>query len=151
MVYEAEADGMIGEILVAEGEVAELGTPSRSSRRPAAQRRLRPLVLPGRPPRRFQDRHRGTLATQATGHGTGSRARATQVARRTAVSLGVLLEGLEGTGPGGRIRRSDVLLRVGAPATAALTPRDPSAAGLKGETRVIDLSPTARTIARRMT
>jgi pyruvate dehydrogenase E2 component (dihydrolipoamide acetyltransferase) len=74
----------------------------------------------------------------------GGRANATPVARRTAVELGVSLHGVTGTGPGGRITREDVQKAAASGDGAAQ--RD---AG-KGEVRVLDLTATQRTIARRM-
>jgi pyruvate dehydrogenase E2 component (dihydrolipoamide acetyltransferase) len=68
------------------------------------------------------------------------------VARRTAVELGVSLHGIAGTGPGGRITREDVTrAAAGAPAPAQEKP-----AGGKGEVRVLELTTTQATIARRM-
>ncbi len=143
VVYEAESDGLLGEILVPEGGVAALGeaiarlgdgdgtpTPVEVDRPEPAVEAPRPLVaapapVPAQP-----------LAT--------TRARATPVARRTAVSLGISLSGLDGTGPGGRIRRLDVV-RAGSAAPA------PAAPDLKGPTTVVELSTTGQTIARRMT
>ena len=75
----------------------------------------------------------------------GLRARATPVARETATQLGVSLHGLTGTGPGGRIRKLDVLRAGPAVAAAAPQPGD-----LKGPTTVVALSTTGQTIARRM-
>jgi pyruvate dehydrogenase E2 component (dihydrolipoamide acetyltransferase) len=68
------------------------------------------------------------------------------VARRTAVELGVSLHGIVGTGPGGRITAEDVT-KAAADAPAAATPE--SGAG-KGDVRVLELTPTQATIARRM-
>ena len=70
------------------------------------------------------------------------RPRATPVARRRAVELGVSLHGLNGTGPGGRITVEDVEAAAGdAP--------EPSPSG-KGRAEVIELTPTQATIANRM-
>jgi pyruvate dehydrogenase E2 component (dihydrolipoamide acetyltransferase) len=93
VVYEAEVDGVLGEILVSAGDTAALGEPIArlgGEPEPAA-----PAPVP------VQVRT--------------ARARATPVARRTAIRLGVALDRLTGTGPGGRIRQLDVL-RAG-PAT----------------------------------
>jgi pyruvate dehydrogenase E2 component (dihydrolipoamide acetyltransferase) len=65
------------------------------------------------------------------------------VARRTAVELGVSLHGIAGTGPGGRITRGDVQR------AAVETGERPAATG-KGEVRVLELTTTQATIARRM-
>jgi pyruvate dehydrogenase E2 component (dihydrolipoamide acetyltransferase) len=118
VVYEAEADGTLGSILVAEGETAAIGQPIATLGNGAAP---------------------APSATAAT-----ERQNATPVARRTAVELGVSLHGIAGTGPGGRITREDVQKAAGdAPPTD--TP-----AGGRGDVRVIELTATQATIARRM-
>jgi len=125
VVYEAETDGELAEILVAEGVCAALGEPiarlgGGNGDAPAA-------AVEARPP-------------QAA---PASRARATPVARRTAAQLGVALHGLTGTGPGGRIRQLDVL-------RAGETAPPPEASDPKGPTTIVPLTTTAETIARRM-
>ncbi|MGE5272878.1 MAG: dihydrolipoamide acetyltransferase family protein, partial [Verrucomicrobiota bacterium] len=68
--------------------------------------------------------------------------RATPVARRLAAELGVELAGIEGTGPGGRIVRADVRdASAGAAAEAAA----------EAAATEVELTPTQRTIAQRMT
>jgi pyruvate dehydrogenase E2 component (dihydrolipoamide acetyltransferase) len=76
---------------------------------------------------------------------TDDRPNATPVARRTAVELGVSLHGITGTGPGGRITREDVQKAAGDSRPPAGTP----AAG-RGDVRVVELTTTQATIARRM-
>jgi len=78
---------------------------------------------------------------------TGRRilAAAAHTVKRTAVELGVSLHGIVGTGPSGRITREDVQ-KAAAETGARL--RQP--AGGKGETRVLELTATQATIARRM-
>jgi pyruvate dehydrogenase E2 component (dihydrolipoamide acetyltransferase) len=75
----------------------------------------------------------------------GQRPNATPVARRTAVELGVSLHGLAGTGPGGRITREDVQR-----AAESGAPAQQEAAVGKGDVRVLELTATQATIARRM-
>ena len=119
VVYEAEADGVLVEILVPEGGVAALGEPiarlgggdggdAPRCERAEAARRSRAAVAA----RRGRSRRSPSPTT---------RARATPVARRTAAQLGVSLLGLDGTGPGGRIRKLDVVRRA-APSAPAPTP-----------------------------
>jgi pyruvate dehydrogenase E2 component (dihydrolipoamide acetyltransferase) len=127
VVYEAEADGMLGAILVPEGGTASVGQP---------------------------------IATLANGGGPGpvpvasapaesGRPNASPVARRAAVELGVSLHGITGTGPGGRITRSDV--RDAADADGGRAPAPVPAAGdARGGVRVVELTATQATIARRM-
>jgi pyruvate dehydrogenase E2 component (dihydrolipoamide acetyltransferase) len=121
VVYEAEADGTLDAILVPEGATASIGDPiARLAGGDAAP------------------------AAEAPPQRNGGRPDATPVARRTAVELGVSLHGLAGTGPGGRITRDDVRKAAAAGAAPA-----PAAAG-KGEVRVLELTATQATIARRM-
>ena len=147
VVYEAEADGLLAEILVPAGTTAALGDPIARLARgdgngptPAAVERR----AAAEPPEPVLDAAGSTAPRPAAARAApGSRARATPVARRTAVRLGVALHGLTGTGPGGRIRQLDVL-RAGSSA-------QPETGGLKGPTTVVALSTTGGTIARRMT
>jgi pyruvate dehydrogenase E2 component (dihydrolipoamide acetyltransferase) len=152
VVYEAEVDGLLVEILVPEGGVAAPGAPiarlggddgdtpqtTAGTARAATATATRSVVVA--PP---------ALAVSVA----ATRMRATPVARQTAAQLGISLLGLDGTGPGGRIRKLDVV-RAGASASqaaAAPDPADPSAAlELKGPTTVVALSATGETIARLM-
>jgi pyruvate dehydrogenase E2 component (dihydrolipoamide acetyltransferase) len=78
---------------------------------------------------------------QPSGDTDGKRPNATPVARRTAVELGLSLHEVSGSGPGGRITQEDVQRAAG---------DRPRPAGGKGETRVVELTATQATIARRM-
>jgi pyruvate dehydrogenase E2 component (dihydrolipoamide acetyltransferase) len=113
VVYEAETDGVLAQIVVPEGESARLGEPIAT---------LDGAAAPAQPE---------------------ERPRATPVARRRAVELGVSLHDLAGTGPGGRITVEDVERAAGDAAPAAA----PSG---KGEVEVVQLTATQFTIARRM-
>ena len=90
------------------------------------------------------------IATLAGGNGgtptAAARANATPVARRLAVELGVSLHGIAGTGPGGQITRDDVegAASGGSPAAQVRS------SGGKGDVRVVELTATQATIARRM-
>jgi pyruvate dehydrogenase E2 component (dihydrolipoamide acetyltransferase) len=88
------------------------------------------------------------IATLANGErpqrADGGRANATPVARRKALELGLSLHGIAGTGPSGRITQEDVERA----AESGAQPAQPT--GGKGEVRVVELTPTQGTIARRM-
>ena len=149
VVYEAEADGLLVEILVPEGGAATLGAPiarlgGDDGEAPQATADAAPAVAAAA--------SRPDVAAPpvlaATQPATATRARATPVARQTAAQLGISLFGLDGTGPGGRIRKLDVV-RAGASAPAAAAP-EPMSHDLKGPTTVVALSATGETIARRM-
>jgi pyruvate dehydrogenase E2 component (dihydrolipoamide acetyltransferase) len=123
IVYEAEASGVLEEIVVRVGEVAALGEP-------IARMRVTGTTLADAEP--------------APALATAGRARATPVARRLARELGVSLGSVRGSGPGGRIVGSDV--RAAAPTASA------SAAARSGRGAVTEIAHTAtqRTIAQRM-
>jgi pyruvate dehydrogenase E2 component (dihydrolipoamide acetyltransferase) len=114
VVYEAEANGVLDEILVDEGETAALGAPIA---------RLRTGEAP---------------TAKAAPQPKPERARATPVARKLATERGVTLDGVSGSGPGGRIVAADV---PGAAATAA---------GGRGVATPVSPTATQRTIAQRM-
>jgi pyruvate dehydrogenase E2 component (dihydrolipoamide acetyltransferase) len=97
------------------------------------------------------------------------RVKASPLARRIAREMGIDLDGLTGSGPGGRIVKADVEVAGSKPAPAIAravepTPATPSpstssgaerpsgedVASAKGETTTVELSRTQRTIARRM-
>ncbi len=133
VVYEAELDGVLSEISVGESETAQLGEViARLSVDGAGTQAAPPTPAPAEPP----------VASR--------RSRATPVARRLAGELGVDLDGLEGTGPGGRITEADVRLAAEA-APAAPTSAAAAGPGGRGEETVVDLTPTQRTIVERMT
>jgi len=121
VVYEAEQDGVLSEIAVGESESAALGAV------------IARLAVDGEAP---------------TPEPASSRPRATPVARRLADELGVSLDSLEGSGPGGRVVESDVRR-----AAESVPAPQPTAApeGGRGEETVVELTPTQRTIVERMT
>jgi pyruvate dehydrogenase E2 component (dihydrolipoamide acetyltransferase) len=153
VVYEAEWDGTLAAILVPEGETVAVGDPiatlaNGDGSTGGEEPRARPEPAPAPEPEPEPTQTAGaTRMAPATGDGSpASRPVATPVARRTAVELGVSLHGLTGTGPGGRITVKDV---TRAAAEAGTAPAAEPASG-KGEVRVLRLTPTQATIARRM-
>jgi len=131
VVYDAEADGTLEAILVAEGEAAAVGQAIAvlAGAVEAAAPREQPAASNGAPP-------------------VAGRPNVSPVAKRTALELGVSLHGIPGTGPGGRITREDVQRAAGTGAAPA-APAAPAADG-RGDVSVIELTPTQATIARRM-
>ena len=136
MVYEAEFEGVLEEIVVDEGTTAALGqTIARASGAGAAGSAQPAATVPAVPSSEGSDRLKPVTAVQ-DGSNSG-RSRATPVARKLAAQLGVELAGVEGTGPGGRIVRADV--------------RDAASATEPAGEDEVELTPTQRTIAQRMT
>jgi pyruvate dehydrogenase E2 component (dihydrolipoamide acetyltransferase) len=140
MVYEAEFDGVLEEIVVVDGETAALGAVIARARgdRPVKAPATAAEPLRTAAPAAAAVAAEPTLAsTEGNGSAREGRQRATPVARRLAGELGVALEHVDGTGPGGRIVRADVRKASSGPAPAT------------GTTEVA-LTPTQRTIAQRM-
>lgn len=141
VVYEAEDDGAIASILVPEGSSAGVGEPiamlanGGSGARRAAVQQTVASAEPAAPP---------PAATGSDDVPTSGHANATPVARRIAVELGVSLHGIAGTGPNGRITQEDVQR------AAKAAPSEAPVAGGRGETTIVELTPTQATIARRM-
>jgi pyruvate dehydrogenase E2 component (dihydrolipoamide acetyltransferase) len=128
VVYEAESDGTLDSILAPEGASVAIGEPIATL---ANGNGAAPRLLP----------------EPASRDGTDAeRPNATPVARRTAVELGLSLHGIAGTGPGGRITREDVQRAAAEPGRSVRQP----ASDAKGDVRVLELTATQATIARRM-
>jgi pyruvate dehydrogenase E2 component (dihydrolipoamide acetyltransferase) len=143
IVYEAESDGVLEEIVVDDGGTAALGAViARLRTRGAAP--AAPAPAAGTAPEPPAPEAPATAATRRPVR--NGRARATPLARRLAGELGMPLDGLTGSGPGGRIVGADV--RAARAATSAETP-----ATDKGRGTVTERPHTAtqRTIAARMT
>jgi pyruvate dehydrogenase E2 component (dihydrolipoyllysine-residue acetyltransferase) len=143
IVYEAERDGVLAEITVDENGTAALGAVI--ARLQVADGTAAPAVKPAAAPSAAtQEATADAPPSVATASPGGPRARATPVARRLAIELDVPLEGLSGSGVGGRIVRADVRraaeqgVRRPVPKPTALEAVD------------VPLTATQRTIAQRM-
>ncbi len=141
VVYEAEVDGTLEEIVVADGETAELGALIARIRPDAAaqSRAAAPAPKPADRTERAPEPAKSRPAPR-----TG-RARATPVARKLADQLNVALDEIDGTGPGGRIVVSDVEAAAGGGEAEAAADGDG-----RGAPIVVEQSPTQRRIAERM-
>ena len=141
VVYEAEQDGVLGDIVVDEGGTADLGAVIA---RMIVEGERDPQ--PTSSPVPSADRPEPPIAVAAqNGEGVSARpgrARATPVARKLAGQLGVPLADLQGSGPGGRIVRADVRHAAGTPGNRRSDGR--------GDEVFAAHTPTQRTIAERM-
>jgi pyruvate dehydrogenase E2 component (dihydrolipoyllysine-residue acetyltransferase) len=140
VVYEAEVDGVLEEIVVPDGETAELGALIARIRTDAAG-----APRPSPKARATSREGRVRAAPKASGTARERRVQATPVARRLARQLNVDLEAVEGTGPGGRISVSDVEAAAGGPEAEVAAEDDG-----RGTPTVVEHSPTQRRIAERM-
>jgi pyruvate dehydrogenase E2 component (dihydrolipoyllysine-residue acetyltransferase) len=142
MAYESPADGVltivaaVGETLPVGSVIATLGDGARVSRAPATVPEPEPVAATDAPDE-----------PEPQGNGAGlATVRATPVARRLAREHGVDLSELRGTGPGGRITRSDV--ERGAGIQTRVEPPPPPPSEQAGETQ--ELTRLQQVVARRM-
>jgi pyruvate dehydrogenase E2 component (dihydrolipoamide acetyltransferase) len=169
--FEAEVEGSIT-VLVAEGETVPLGAviaridapgdaslaaagPAGATEDPARAAVAKPIAV-------TEERSSHGDGSPAAAPGGGQeRPFASPLARRVAAALGVELRSISGSGPRGRIVKSDVERSAAGSARNGATDRtgDPavavgqsSASGetVKGTTHTADLSRTQQVIARRM-
>jgi pyruvate dehydrogenase E2 component (dihydrolipoyllysine-residue acetyltransferase) len=153
---ESEVDGVLLEIVVREGEtdvgttiavIETAGSTASTAAPPAVAATDEAVTEPAPEPVRSAGNGAAPGGSDAT---SGARIKASPLARRIARERGLELSAITGTGPDGRILAEDVErseVGVAAPTVSAdLAPIAPSA-----EVEVIELTPTRKTIARRLT
>ncbi|MEI8293245.1 MAG: dihydrolipoamide acetyltransferase family protein [bacterium] len=107
MEMEAFDDGVIAEILVAEGGIVKVGQPIASlegGKKSASKTPQTSASAPSTPAPAASSAPKTRPATFSD----GSRVKASPLARKIALERGVDLSGVQGTGPGGRIVAADV-------------------------------------------
>ena len=134
---EAEWDGVLAQVLVGAGGVADVGAPIAVIARPGESPvRPAPRTAPAAP----------VQAPATPSGGRGDAGRASPLARRLAEQHGIPLSAIRGSGPEGRVTKEDVDAAIAAHAKAApATPSTPAGA------RDVPLTRIRQTIARRMT
>jgi pyruvate dehydrogenase E2 component (dihydrolipoamide acetyltransferase) len=166
MVYESDQEGLLrivaqeGDTLAVGATIAHVGETAEAVEAPSAEP---PAVAAAAPPQ-------GYTPADVAVHEGEDRVKASPLARRIADESGVDLHAVAGTGPGGRIVKADVeaagsavagTSAPGAGGTPARAPGGPPPAAhpadlaervatAKGETKVVELTRTQQTIARRM-
>jgi pyruvate dehydrogenase E2 component (dihydrolipoamide acetyltransferase) len=163
VTYESEHDGTVLAINAAAGESVAVGAVIAVVGAPGESVEEREAGVAGRAARAVgATAAAGAIATATVGtadtagaarptHASG-RVKASPLARRIAAELGVDLSTLAGSGPQGRVIRSDVERSAASAATTVSNGGDvtPAAGGAKGETTREELSRLQQTIARRM-
>jgi pyruvate dehydrogenase E2 component (dihydrolipoamide acetyltransferase) len=183
MAYESDVAGTLTEILAAEGATLPIGEPiakigdasgmteQEERETPAGEDVASFSGSPSPPPRAGSedseqgpaDAKKGLTAAEGPGDGPaeqqpgdGERVKASPVAKRLAKEKGVDLTRIEGSGPNGRIVKSDVKKAAaaggdaGGEATTAPSAGPAAAETAKGTTTVEELSKLQQTVARRM-
>jgi pyruvate dehydrogenase E2 component (dihydrolipoamide acetyltransferase) len=148
---EAEADGVLLKIVVAEGEVevgrtiAVIGTEGEEFTLEAV---VAPKAPEAAPPAPIPDQNGGAPEPSAAPAARGDgRVKASPLARRIARERGIDLAGVRGTGPDGRVVAEDL------DGVTAATPAATASASLASDSAVdiVQLTATRKTIARRLT
>ena len=168
MAYESDVGGTLQEILAKEGETLPIGTPiarigsnggsaERQAGRPAGPAAAGDPPPPAQqgvaPPTTSPTGGAGRASAEAPAApaaADGERVKASPLARRLAGERGLDISQLKGSGPGGRIVKSDVESAAAPAAGPAGQGRGPSVETAKGETQVQELNKLQQTIARRM-
>jgi len=179
MAYESDIAGTLQEILAKEGETLPIGTPiaringNGSSAEGQSARPAGPVTAGDPPPPATAQEGVPPTAPPTGGADSadGERVKASPLARRLARERGLELAEIKGSGPGGRIVKSDVeqaqspvgdVVGGTAPRAVAGGGGSPAAAGpaglghgpsietAKGQTQVQELNKLQQTIARRM-
>ena len=177
MVYESDLDGTIVEVLAQEGDTLPVGDPiarvGDASQVPSGGNGGAPKEAPAAPEPAPVPEAPAPTATAApptpspAGVGDG-RVKASPIARRIAADRGLDLQGLSGSGPGGRIVKADVEQALAA-GVAQVAPQPPAEAPVapaaragptpgiaekpetaKGQVEVVELTKLQQTVARRM-
>jgi pyruvate dehydrogenase E2 component (dihydrolipoamide acetyltransferase) len=140
MTYESDCEGVLqtvaseGDTLAVGEPIARIGAPDENGPLPTQA----PIPVEETPPAVVD-------APRVPASHDEERVKASPLARRIARETGIELQTLTGSGPGGRIVKTDVEA-AGAPPISATE----EIASAKGEATTVELSRTQRTIARRM-
>jgi pyruvate dehydrogenase E2 component (dihydrolipoamide acetyltransferase) len=145
LVFEAEVDGVLlavsaaeGQTIIVGGEIATIGVAGEEPAAAAA---------------RTGDAPAGAPTGKGNGGGPANRIKISPTARRLAQELGVELGSIQGSGPHGRIVRSDIEAAVDAQApaaTAVATPDRSDPEPIKGRAHHQELTRLQATVGRRM-
>jgi pyruvate dehydrogenase E2 component (dihydrolipoamide acetyltransferase) len=133
MEMEAFDDGVLKEVYVPDGGVAKVGekialilaegeSPDGAGAAPAEKAEAAPAAQPA------ESKAAPPPAAPATAAPSGARAKASPLAKKIAAERGVGLDGIQGSGPGGRIVAKDIPEKGAAPAAGAPAPAAPAAA-----------------------
>jgi pyruvate dehydrogenase E2 component (dihydrolipoamide acetyltransferase) len=137
MTYDADGDGTLVEVVAKEGATLPVGEVI--ARIGAADEQEQ---------EREQEREQEDEPDSEGNGGDPERVKASPVARRIAKERGVEIAELSGSGPGGRVVKSDI--EAAAKDTAPEPQRERREAGAKGEVEIHELTRLQRTVSRRM-
>jgi pyruvate dehydrogenase E2 component (dihydrolipoamide acetyltransferase) len=135
MTYDADGDGTLVEVVAKEGATLPVGEVI--ARIGAADEQ-----------EREQEQEPEDEPDSEGNGGDPERVKASPVARRIAKERGVEIAELSGSGPGGRVVKSDI--EAAAKDTAPEPQRERREAGAKGEVEIHELTRLQRTVSRRM-
>jgi pyruvate dehydrogenase E2 component (dihydrolipoamide acetyltransferase) len=152
MAYESDVAGVLSEILVPEGDTVAIGTPiarvgdsDGASAAPAAG----PVTKEATPEAPAAQAEAPAAAPAASG-GADGRPKASPLARRLAKERGVELGSLQGSGPGGRIVKSDVEAAAASAGGVTVTAGEMPGIGDAGARPEPSLTPSGRAGAEQM-
>jgi pyruvate dehydrogenase E2 component (dihydrolipoamide acetyltransferase) len=152
MTYDAETDGTLVEVVAKEGAAMPVGEVIARIGEKGEEKQERQAVGPGDEPGRESEKPGQDEPEPGANGGDPERVKASPLARRMANEMGVELESVSGSGPGGRVVKSDIeSASTGDPKDAPAEPRrERREAGAKGEVEIHELTRLQQTVSRRM-
>ena len=142
MTYDADTDGTLIEVVAKEGATLPVGEviarigPADEEQQAVGQEAVGP-----------EDEPEGEDESSDNG-GDPERVKASPLARRMAKETGLEIAELSGSGPGGRVVKSDI--EAAAKGASPEPQRERREAGAKGEVEIHELTRLQRTVSRRM-
>ncbi len=166
MTFEADGNGLV-HIVAEEGDslpvgalIAQLLGPGEEPTAGTDHGQAEGTLSPNNPSpavttstERMETESGGAAIAASHGESTdlpGRRVKASPLARRIATDNDVALGALSGSGPGGRIVKSDVERLIEVRDRSETSARKPLSEGGKGETEIVEITRLQQTIARRM-
>jgi pyruvate dehydrogenase E2 component (dihydrolipoamide acetyltransferase) len=148
MTYDADTDGTLVEVMAKEGATLPVGAPiarigaADEEKQAVGQDAVGPEDEP-----EFAAPAQDAPESGGNG-GDPERVKASPLARRMAEEMGVEIAELSGSGPGGRVVKSDI--EAAAKGAPVAPQRERREAGAKGEVEIHELTRLQQTVSRRM-
>jgi pyruvate dehydrogenase E2 component (dihydrolipoamide acetyltransferase) len=157
MTFDAETDGTLVEVMAEEGATLPVGEViarigEKGEEKQERQAVGQEAVGPGDEPGRESEKPEQDEPESGANGGDPERVKASPLARRMANETGVELESVSGSGPGGRVVKSDIeSASKGDSKDGPAEPRrERREAGAKGEVEIHELTRLQQTVSRRM-
>jgi pyruvate dehydrogenase E2 component (dihydrolipoamide acetyltransferase) len=148
MTYDADTDGTLIEVVAKEGATLPVGEVIARIGAAHEEKQEQQAVGQAAEPEPQSEEPEEDEPEPSGNGGDPERVKASPLARRMAEETGVEIAELSGSGPGGRVVKSDI--EAAAKGTPAEPQRERREAGAKGEVEIQELTRLQQTVSRRM-